>query len=72
MSQFPGWNLNVIPRVLTTNDDGRFEVSGVGAERVIFGIEVTGNGFGKDEFSVMTRLGEGISVPAGCHCPRPI
>jgi beta-lactamase regulating signal transducer with metallopeptidase domain/protocatechuate 3,4-dioxygenase beta subunit len=52
--QFPGSRLNLFPREVVTDGDGRFTISGLGANRVVYKIEVTAPGAGGDTFSVAT------------------
>jgi len=61
--QFRGTNLNLFPESLTTDHDGRFRITRVGAERVVHRMEISGTGIGSEHFSVMTRPGPGIEVP---------
>ena len=48
-------NLHLFPEAVTTDAEGHFCIRGIGEERVLFNLEVTGPGIGNDKFSVMTR-----------------
>jgi hypothetical protein len=63
--QFRGSRLQLYPRELATDADGRFTIAGVGALRVVFYLEVSAAGFGSDKFSVMTVPVPGILPPGG-------
>jgi beta-lactamase regulating signal transducer with metallopeptidase domain/protocatechuate 3,4-dioxygenase beta subunit len=64
-------NLTRIPKAVTTDKDGRFRVGGIGADRVVFNVTVTGPQVGHDQFSVMTRAETGIKPPRGGPPLRP-
>src|SRR5262249_1846638 len=55
--------LNLFPQALTTDASGNFQIDGVGAGRVMMGLEVSAPGFGSSEFSVMTVEGAGAVEP---------
>jgi RNA polymerase sigma factor (sigma-70 family) len=61
-TQFYGAHLSLFPRTVTTDKDGRFRITGVGAERVVFRMEIAGPGIGGEYFSVVTRPGPAVPV----------
>ncbi len=61
--QFPGYRLTLFPREVVTDADGRFTISGLGADRVVYKMEVTAPDEGSDTFSVMTVNGFDLPIP---------
>ena len=49
--QFFGHRLQLFPEEFVTDADGRFTIKGVGAGRVVFGMEVSGTGIAKDRLA---------------------
>ncbi len=61
MTSFPGYRLRLFPDNTLTNGEGRFTIAGVGADRLVWNLQVSAPGLAKDAFTVMTRP-EGIEV----------
>jgi beta-lactamase regulating signal transducer with metallopeptidase domain len=63
-------NFAQIPKSVTTDKDGRFSIRGIGANRLLFKLEVIGPSIGHDYFSVVTAADTGIKLP-GLNRLRP-
>ena len=64
-------NLGQIPKSVSTDKDGRFIIRGIGANRLLFKLEVIGSSIGSDYFSVVTAAETGIKPPTGRNQLRP-
>jgi hypothetical protein len=63
--QMPNIPATQAGKSFSTDKDGRFRVTGIGADRVVFNVQVTGARVGGDQFSIVTSSETGTRIPRG-------